>query len=361
MYRYVLALLTILVTFQQVSAQKPALNIIAYYSGNETSIDGYDVNKLSHIIYSFCHLKGNRLNVDDARDTATIKKLVGLKKKNPQLKVMLSLGGWGGCKPCSEVFARSEARKEFAASVKELNDYFGTDGIDLDWEYPGIPGHPDHPWSTEDRPNFTSLVQELRTALGPRHEISFAAGGFPRFLEEAVEWNKLAPLIDRVNLMSYDLVSGFSTRTGHHTPLYSTSEQVESAHQAIHWLDSIGFPPGKLVIGAAFYGRSWEGVVADNNGLYKEGKFKSFVPYRIFPQQVTAEKGFRFFRDPVAKAPYAYNEKEKLFITYDDDISIRAKTEYAISKGLNGIMFWELTLDPKENGLLDVIYKAATK
>lgn len=336
-------------------AQPEPLKVIAYYSGGVNAIDGYQVEKLTHIIYSFCHLKGNRLNVDNAADTATIHKLVALKKKNPALKVMLSLGGWGGCKTCSDVFAIPEARKEFAVSVKELNDYFKTDGIDLDWEYPGIPGHPGHPWQPADKPNFTSLCQELRNALGPVHEISFAAGGFPQFLEEAVEWKLLEPLIDRVNLMSYDLVSGFSTLTGHHTPLYSNSSQVPSAHQAISWLDSIGFPMNKVVIGAAFYARTWEGVEATNDGLYQSGKFKSFIPYRTFSENLSKEKGFQFFRDPVSQAPYAYNAAAKIFATFDDETSIRAKTKYARDRKLNGIMFWELTLDKKENGLLSAI------
>lgn len=341
--------------------QKPPIKVIAYYSGGVEAIDGYAVGKLTHIIYSFCHLKGNRLNVDNAGDTATIQKLVSLKRNHPDLKIMLSLGGWGGCKSCSDVFSTAAGREEFSRSVKELNDYFKTDGIDLDWEYPGIPGHPGHPWKPEDRPNFTALVKALRGQLGTKNEISFAAGGFPQFLEEAVEWNLLAPLIDRVNLMSYDLVSGFSTQTGHHTPLYSTSQQVASADQAINYLDSIGFPLDKIVIGAAFYGRTWEGVVANNNGLYQSGKFKSFVAFRTFDQNLSTNKGFVFYRDPVAGAPYAYNAGEKLFATFDDKISIRRKTEYARQKGLNGIMFWELTLDSKKDGLLDALYEAATE
>lgn len=343
------------------SSQKLPINIIAYYSGGVDQIDRYPVEKLTHIIYSFCHMKGNRLNVDNAADSATIKKLVSLKKKNPSLKVMLSLGGWGGCKTCSDVFDIPAARKEFAASVKELNDYFKTDGIDLDWEYPGIPGHPGHPWKPEDKPNFTELVKDLRAALGEKNEISFAAGGFPQFLEEAVEWHALAPLIDRVNLMSYDLVSGFSTVTGHHTPLYSNNKQVASADHAITWLDSIGFPLNKVVIGAAFYARTWEGVEGDNAGLYQSGKFKSFVPYRTFHEMLTKERGFMFLRDGRSWAPYAYNANEKLFATFDDDISIREKTKYARRKKLNGIMFWELTLDKDKGGLLDAMYAAAVE
>src|SRR5690349_9343379 len=86
------------ISFSQ--TRKPA--VIAYYSGNAERVDSFDMTKLTHIIFSFGHLKGNRLNIDDARDTLTIKKLVEQKKKNPSLRILLSLGGWGGCEPCSD-------------------------------------------------------------------------------------------------------------------------------------------------------------------------------------------------------------------------------------------------------------------
>ncbi|MEI9808856.1 MAG: glycosyl hydrolase family 18 protein [Bacteroidota bacterium] len=107
--------------------------VIAYYSGNSTLIDSFAVEKLTHIIFSFGHLKAGRLSITNAGDTATIQKLVSLKARNPALKIILSLGGWGGCEFCSEVFATDAGRQAFAGSVRELMAYFKTDGIDLDW------------------------------------------------------------------------------------------------------------------------------------------------------------------------------------------------------------------------------------
>jgi chitinase len=329
--------------------------VIAYYIGNEKAIDNYPVNKLTHIIFSFCHLKGSRLNVDDAGDSATIKKLVSLKKNNPKLKVLLSLGGWGGCEFCSPVFSTEAGRKEFVQSLIELNDYFGTDGIDLDWEYPAIEGYPGHKYQSADRNNFTELVKAIRNGLGSQHDISFAAGGFNDFLRKSIDWKEVMPLVNNVNLMSYDLVNGFSQTTGHHTPLFSTPSQIESADNAIKYLTSIGVPPNKIVIGSAFYARTWERVDDVNNGLYQVGKFKSFIPYRQFDKQISQDSGFVFYRDSVAKAPYSYNASKRIFATFDDKLSISQKTQYVKEKGLRGIMFWELTLDQYENGLLDVI------
>jgi len=329
--------------------------VIAYYSGNSKAIDNYQVKKLTHIIFSFCHLRGNRLNVDNADDTATIKKLVSLKAVNPKLKVLLSLGGWGGCEFCSPVFATETGRDEFASSVKEVNDYFMTDGIDLDWEYPAIEGYPGHKYQSADRGHFTALVKSLRNVLGDQHEISFAAGGFNDFLRRSIDWKEVMSVVDYVNLMSYDLVNGFSTTTGHHTPLYSTSRQVESTDNAVRYLTAVGVPANKIVIGSAFYARTWERAPANNNGLYQPGKFKNFIPYRQFGQRLSADSGFVFYQDSVAKAPYAYNAASRTFATFDDKLSIRTKTQYVKDKGLYGIMFWELTLDNYSDGLLDVI------
>src|SRR5688572_15720258 len=95
---------------------RPRFSVIAYYSGNVTDIDRYDVQSLTHIIYSFTLLKNNRLHVSAAAGLI-LKKLVSLKKKNPQLKVALAFGGWGGCRTCSRIFAIPANRTAFAQSV----------------------------------------------------------------------------------------------------------------------------------------------------------------------------------------------------------------------------------------------------
>src|SRR5690349_6670034 len=97
-------LFTLLFAFTALHAQKQPFTITAYYAGNAMLVDSFNANQLTHIIFSFCHLRGNRLAVDNARDTQTIQKLVAMKTRNPSLKVLLSLGGWGGCQTCSDIF-----------------------------------------------------------------------------------------------------------------------------------------------------------------------------------------------------------------------------------------------------------------
>lgn len=353
--RKVVFCLVLVFLYTSLLAQKD-LAVIAYYAGKRPAqVDSFSVEKLTHVIYSFCHLKGNKLSVDNGIDSAMILKLVGLKQRNPNLKVLLSLGGWGGCETCSDIFSIKGNRRVFSQSVKQLSQYFGTDGIDLDWEYPAIAGYPGHPYQPEDKQNFTKLVKELRKTLGKQYQISFAAGGFTKYINEAVEWKKLARKVDYINLMTYDLVHGFSTTTGHHTPLYSTDQQMESTDNAIQKLRQLKVPARKLVIGAAFYGRMWEAVPDTNKGLYQEGRFKTGIAFRNVADQLSTDSGFVYYWDEVAKAPYMYNAAQHLFVTYDDKRSMGLKTKYALEKGLGGIMFWQLTSDSYADGLLDTI------
>jgi len=337
------------------------ISVIAYYDGDATTIDRYPVEKLTHIIFSFCHLKGNRLNVDKAKDTVTIQHLVSLKKRNPSLKIILSLGGWGGCEPCSRVFSTEEGRKEFASSTKEIMDYFKTDGIDLDWEYPAIEGHPGHQYLPEDKPNFTALVAALRSSLGPKKEISFAAGGFIKYLQESIDWVKVTPMVDKINLMTYDLVNGYTKVTGHHTALYSTPQLSESVDHCVTYLtDTLHVPAGKLVIGAACYARVYDADTTANQGLYQPGKFNYGISYKDIDGKLNESTGFQYHWDDVAKAPFLFNPEKKQLASYDDKHSIRLKTQYAIDKGLDGIMFWQLGDDKPSDGLVDEIYLTKT-
>ncbi len=358
MNRIVIFFAFILLTGELSAQRDQRPYVVAYFAGRIEQLDSIDVSAISHLIYCFGHLDGSRFRLNSARDTAMIRKMVSLKTKNPQLKVMLSLGGWGGCENCSDGFYTADKRKIFAASVKELSDYLKTDGIDMDWEYPtvrldnDIDHEPVHKTSPEDRKNFTDLLLQLRNALGKNAIISFAAGGFTTYLKRAVEWKEVIKTVDFINLMSYDLINGYATETGHHTALYSTPHQAESTDNAVKYLLAAGVPSRKIIIGAAFYARVWENVPAENHGLYQSGKFKEGYAYNEFDKRM---KGFTAYWDDVAKAPYSYNAAEKKFATYDNKRSVALKTKYVLDHHLGGIMFWEISNDTYRHGLVDEI------
>lgn len=354
--RKFLILLLCVACSTNMSAQKKAYDVIAYYTGDAATLRKYPVQHLTQIIYSFLHLKGNRLAFDNEKSKQQLLDIVALKKEYPGLKVLVSLGGWTGCYTCSPIFSKAENRDTFATSVLQILQETHTDGIDLDWEYPTIEGPPGHPYSADDKANFTALIQTLRSTLGNKYELSFAAGGFQQFIDESVDWDAVMPLVNRVNLMTYDLVGGYSKRTGHHTALYSTTEQKESTDNCVQALLRKKVPAEKLVIGAAFYARIWKDVPDVQHGLYQSGVFKSGVDFFKFEQHFSTASGFVPYWDDVAKAPYMYNATTKEFATFDNPQSIQEKVNYLKKYRLGGIMFWELRNDSFSNGLLDVIH-----
>ncbi len=350
-----LAILSFGLKVSPVSAQKNELAVVAYYSGRPDDLEKCEIEKLTHLIFCFGHLKGNDLDI--GRGGMMISKMVALKKRNPKLKVLVSLGGWGGCAACSEVFSTNEGRKEFARSVKKIQEQYGTDGIDLDWEYPVVVGYPGHKRSPDDKNNFTALVKTLRSTLPKKSLITFAAGGYSAYIDSAIAWKEVMKVVDFVNLMSYDLVNGYATVTGHHTALYSSTPEMESTDRGVNILLKHGVPASKIVIGAAFYGRIWKDVPDVNHGLYQSGVFFHGENYKNFGKMLAPGSGFTEYWDSVVKAPYAYNPAAKQFMTYDDKRSIRLKTQYVIDNKLKGIMFWELAGDKFTDGLLDEIWK----
>jgi len=330
--------------------------IVGYYAGPSTLVDSFETDKLTHLIFCFGHLEGNKLKIGSAEDSATIKKMVQLKVNHPELKIMLSLGGWSGCKTCSDVFNTEDGREDFVLSVKDISSYFKTDGIDLDWEYPAIKGFPGHMYRPEDKTNFTALLKELRQVNGKNFQISFAAGGFTTYIDSSIEWKEAVKYSSFINVMTYDLVHGYSKVSGHHTPLYSTPQQIESTQHAVQMLLHASVPASQIVIGAAFYGRFFQIDEGKPVDLYQPCHFSHGFSSKFMSDSLSVENGFEIKWDNAAKAPYAINTKRRLLATYDDPQSIALKTQYAVYNKLGGIMFWQLMDDKFHGGLLQVMY-----
>ena len=331
--------------------------VVAFYMGDGHDIEKYEIDKLTHLIFCFTHLQGNKISIKNTQDEEKLRHFVALKAKYPKLKVLVSFGGWGGCETCSDVFSSDSGRKEFAASVNDLLKKYHADGIDIDWESPVIGGYKDHKASKEDKENFTKLIRELRETLPSKSEISFDANSFRKFLEQSINWKEVMPMVDFVNLMTYSLPSNERGYTGHQGALYSSPFQNESVDKAIQTLDSLGAPLDKIVIGAAFYSVVYDNVDSVNNGLGRPGKFSGYVDYKKRIKNYTENDGYEYHWDSIAQAPFLYNKQLRTFVTFDDKKSVSLKTEYAVDKKLGGIMFWQLRGDTYSGGLLDAIDK----
>ena len=95
-----------LVTFSAMAKEKK-IDVIAYYTGNDTTLEKYPINKLTHVIYSFLHLSGDTIAFSSDSQANNLRRITNLKAKYPGLKVMISMGGWGGCQQCSPVFGKT--------------------------------------------------------------------------------------------------------------------------------------------------------------------------------------------------------------------------------------------------------------
>ena len=343
-----------LFSFISAKAQQP-YKLIAYYTGDGEAIRQWPVEKLTHIIFSFLKIQNDTLTFRDQNQETSLQQLISLKKDHPQLKIMVSIGGWGGCAPCSDLFASDLHRKMFAKTAVALFKRYGIDGLDLDWEYPAIEGYPGHIYTAADKNNFTELVKALRQEMGNDYLLTFAAGGFIKYLEESVDWNAVMPLVDFVNLMTYDLVGGYSKVTGHHTPLHDYMPGQESTSKCVTWLLDKKIPSKKLIIGAAMYARVWEHLPETKHPLYQFGDFKRGVAYTDFETYFSDSSGYKYYWDRQAKAPYQYNAQQHLFATFDDKRSIKEKTKFIRRKKIGGIMFWELGQDLKQQGLVEAM------
>ncbi|GJL48079.1 hypothetical protein TUM17580_41380 [Citrobacter farmeri] len=130
-----------------------------------------------------------------------------LRKQNPQLKVLLSVGGWGA-RGFSGAAATPETRAVFIQSAMEIMQKYGLDGIDLDWEYPVNGAWGLVASQPADRENFTLLLKELRQAVGNHKLVTIAVGANAESPKSWVDVKAIAPLLDYINLMTYDMAYG---------------------------------------------------------------------------------------------------------------------------------------------------------
>ncbi len=303
--------------------------VVAYVTSWSTVIP--DPFCMTHINYAFGHVADSfdGVRVDNPQ---RLHQMVALKKVNPDLKVMLSVGGWGSGL-FSEMAADKGHRKAFAEDCLRAVKEYGLDGIDIDWEYP-TSSAADISASPDDTDNFTKLMKDLRKILGEDMLLTFASAASADY----VDFKKVEPYVDFVNIMAYDM----AVAPKHHSALYDseisggmTSDKAVKAHIAA------GIPAEKLVLGMPFYGRG---------GSY----FSSFNDYKhISTDSLTIEKW-----DQVSKVPYIADKEGELLLGYDNPRSLRIKCEYALEMGLKGAMYWDYDGDNADGDLRKTVAKS---
>ena len=351
------------------SAAKSQGNAVVGYvfaQNNVLKPGDVDAAKLTRINYAFANIEDGRIVEGFAADKANFAALSSLKRENPKLTILVSVGGWLWSTHFSDVVLTAQSRTIFIQSVMEFLKRYDLDGLDIDWEYPGMPGA-GHPFRSEDKENFTLLVKELRSRFDAdtvkshkRLYLTIAAGASDEFLAHS-EMSKVQAYLDTVNLMAYDYYEpGSDAIAGHHAPLYTNPADPKkvSADSSVQAFEKAGVPASKIVLGVPFYGHVWGQVPDHDHGLYQAGKPipGAYASYQSIVATML-HNGFVRYWDPASSVPYLYDSEKQVFVSYEDPESLTAKCGYVKSHKLGGVMFWDYAGDPSGE-LLNTIHEA---
>ena len=379
-----LALLFVIMASQLNAQEKEIIGCYRYwdYNRNPEAFDPANIpyDKLTIINYSFFYPleSGEIVGIDPAADSRLLKgenlesgstsgkSLMELAKEHGT-KVLLSIGGWETSNNFPKVSADVSTRSNFAHwCVKHIKQY-GFDGIDIDWEFPG---YKNHNGTDKDRVNFTILLQTVRDslqALGEKSDKDYLlTASLPAAAVhlEDMEVEKIAAIVDYINIMTYDLHGSWGEISNHNSALYSPAKgdpgrSLDGAFTLYNETHNV--PSEKITLCAVFFGYSY----SDCDEIYgtHQGADTTLFPkgQDIFYSQI-AEKMDKFERrwDSTAQAPYLVGKTRNTLISFDDEESVALKAEYINENNGAGIIIWPLLGDYLKNGktpLVDAIYE----
>jgi chitinase len=365
----------------EIPAERPSGHVLAgWYAawsarGRNFTVDQIPLDHLTHVFYAFASLDeaGMMVPGDPELDIGRVfgpeppgltyhghfAQLGLLRAAQPDLRLVVSLGGGLGAR-FAALAASPEGRQAFIASALAFLDRYGFDGLDLDWEFPGI----------ADRENLRLLVAGLRQALGTRW-LSLSVGATAARLG-ALDLAGMSGDLDAFNLMAYDFHGSWDRQTGHQSALYPDRRDPAvlagwqagqyNIRDAIQFCLRSGVPARKLLLGCPAYGRAWivaaegepdGGPAAGSTdgrfrpagnrkpaGTWQTGTY-DWDDLRNPERWPAAER----HHDPESAASWFFDPDSGLFVSHDDERSVAAKARFVRSWGLGGMSFWHLGAD----------------
>ncbi|KAA1066568.1 hypothetical protein PGT21_033796 [Puccinia graminis f. sp. tritici] len=382
---------------------KPTLAV--YYPGYHSNLlppESIPWDLYTHLDY-FVATTGSEPSDDLKIENEENLKAVVSGAKSHGVSISLTVGGWTGSKYFSKLVADEESRKTFVQTILRAVKKYDFDGVDLDWEYPNVPGNDGNILSKDDSANYLKFLKTLRQVLGSKARISAAVAvhGFMgpdgKYLTDHKAY---AEVLDFITIMAYDLYSPSSGElAGPNAPMFDTCNDPEvkfSVDQAIKTWTSTGFPAAQILLGLPAYGYKYTMPNSELTPTNFSGqsnltslffsKFdKSAAPaptesstagpttcggeedghtwlYKdlVACGMLSADgsqglKGFTRHYDHCSRTPFLFDPSSKTFISYDDPRSLARKTKFAKSSGLAGVNVFDATGDTQERVLIKAI------
>ncbi|KAI9342317.1 glycosyl hydrolases family 18-domain-containing protein [Obelidium mucronatum] len=279
--------------------------------------------------------------------------------------------------------------------------FFGFDGVDFDWEYPGwehggqpafsggaagsgdaesmkdcIKNSCAYPGRSNDKAKFNAMVTKVRAGLkatgktssGSDYLISMAApAGFDKM--DKLDIKTICQQLDYINIMTYDIHGEWDPITNHQAALYDdTPKEYQdpvvpptSVDAAVsYWIDN-GCPAKQVVVGVPFYGHAWGGVAeGGNHGLFQKGGAPPSTVTKFNYADISSDSSVVSYWDEKAQASYGFSASKGVFWSYDTAQAISAKVGYGAQKGLGGFMVWPIDGDDSNGTLLKALTGAGT-
>jgi chitinase len=268
-------------------------------------------------------------------------------------KTLIAVGGWTHNDPgpmqsrFSQMASSKSNRRTFANSVVQFLRTYGFDGLDLDWECPGLK---ESGGKRSDYDNYVLVAKEIRDAFNAvpePFELTLAIPGNVTKLEMGFDLAGLADYVDWFNLMSYDLWGSWAPqRTAYsHTDIRMINEAVDYMSHFIQ--------RSKLVLGLGSYARTYTlsdsscrdlGCPFSEPGMAGCEGTAGFLPYFEIADIVTSRSYDTIRFDDESQSMVMVTDGNTRLISYDNTVSFNRKIQYADDNCLRGHMLWAIDM-----------------